>query len=64
MIKIYIFAMSVTKIKNLMSSKLLNFEGQHIRQFQGNLYIEPKYEAASFELRVYIFFEPESKLAN
>ena len=37
MIKIYMFAMSATKVKSLLSSKISNFEGQNIRQFQTDL---------------------------
>ena len=37
MIKIYIFAMSATKLKYLLISKIFNFKGQNIRQFQANL---------------------------
>ena len=53
-IQIYAFAMSVTKIKSLLSSRISNFEGQKIRQFQANLFIEPMYKATNYELRVYI----------
>ena len=34
MIKIYIFAMSATKIDSLQSNKMSNFDGQNIRQFR------------------------------
>ena len=37
MMKIYIFLMSATKNKSLLSSKIFNFEGQNIRQFQANI---------------------------
>ena len=51
--------MSATKIKSLMSGHIANFEGQNIRQFQANPYIEPMYEAANYELRVYIMIHTE-----